>query len=208
MHSDDPDYWCVAEALTPEAHGGNSVCVSAFLAAELRRKVAGSSPKVIPCGVVCPPNHTTFCNDPFRVVFSGRLENRAKCIHQVVRTMIAAARLVPRIECDLIGDGPERAACESLVSSAGLSDRIRFLGRLAPEEVGPFLQRSQAILMMSAFEGLPVALLEAMASGGCCEAENQVRDRPERSSCNTGSPSTPKAEAGMRPRRRHDARSR
>jgi colanic acid/amylovoran biosynthesis glycosyltransferase len=32
MHSDDPDYWCVAEALTPETHDGSSVCVSQFLA--------------------------------------------------------------------------------------------------------------------------------------------------------------------------------
>jgi hypothetical protein len=28
MHSDDPDYWCVAEALTPETHSGSSACLS------------------------------------------------------------------------------------------------------------------------------------------------------------------------------------
>jgi colanic acid/amylovoran biosynthesis glycosyltransferase len=165
MHSDDPDYWCVAETLTPETHGGSSVCVSNFLAQQLRQRVPVTHPQVIPCGIKLPRGQASFSDQPFRVVYSGRLVERQKCIHQVVHTLIQACRASSQIEAQLIGEGPARAACEQLVCQAGLADRIHFQGRVPPEQVQPLLERCQAILLMSDFEGLPVALLEAMAAG-------------------------------------------
>ncbi|MBC1262226.1 glycosyltransferase family 4 protein [Synechococcus sp. BSF8S] len=165
MHSDDPDYWCVAEALTPEAHGGSSVCVSQFLAQQLRQRLPVTNPQVIPCGITLPTAQVRFSDQPFRVVYSGRMVDRQKCIHQVVHSLIHACRASSQIEAHLIGDGHARSSCEQLVHQAGLDDRIHFHGRVPPEQVQPLLQRSQAILLMSEFDGLPVALLEAMASG-------------------------------------------
>ena len=165
MHSDDPDYWCVAEALTPETYGGSSVCVSQFLAQQLRQRLPATNPRVIPYGITLQTAQACYSDQPFRVVYSGRMVERQKCIHQVVYTLIHACRASSQIEAHLIGDGPDRAACEQLVHHAGLADRIQFLGRVSPDQVQPLLQRSQAILLMSEFEGLPVALLEAMAVG-------------------------------------------
>ncbi|MDI9406535.1 MAG: glycosyltransferase family 4 protein [Chitinophagaceae bacterium] len=165
MHSDDPDYWCVAEALTPETHGGSSVCVSQFLAQQLRQRLPATNPQVIPYGITLPADQASFSDQPFRVVYSGRMVERQKCIQQVVHTLIHACRASNQIEAHLIGDGPDRTACEQLVHQAGLEGRIHFHGRIPPEQVQPLLQRSQAILLMSDFEGLPVALLEAMAAG-------------------------------------------
>ena len=165
MHSDDPDYWCVAEALTPETHGGGSVCVSQFLAQQLRQRLPAINPQVISYGITLPTAQASFSDQPFRVVYSGRMVERQKCIQQVVHTLIHACRVSSQIEAHLIGDGTARAACEQLVHQAGLGERIHFHGRVPPEQVQPLLQRCQAILLMSDFEGLPVALLEAMASG-------------------------------------------
>ena len=165
MHSDDPDYWCVAETLTPETHGGSSVCVSQFLAQQLRQRLPATNPRVIPYGITLQTAHASYSDQPFRVVYSGRIVERQKCIHQVVHTLIHACKASSQFEAHLIGDGPDRAECEQLVHHAGLADRIHFLGRVSPEQVQPLLQRSQAILLMSEFEGLPVALLEAMAVG-------------------------------------------
>ena len=53
-----------------------------------------------------------------------------------------------------MGDGAERAACENLVRQAGLPGRIQFHGRMLPEQAQHLLLRSQAILLMSDFEGL------------------------------------------------------
>lgn len=165
MHSDDPDYWCIAESITPERYGGSSVCVSQYLAEKLRQQVPGTSPVVIPCGIKVGPAQANFSTDPFRVVYCGRMVERQKCIHQVVQALISSCKISKRIEAELIGDGPERANCERHVFEVGLADRIRFRGRVPPEKVIPLLQRNQAILLMSDFEGLPLVLLEAMASG-------------------------------------------
>ena len=165
MHSDDPDYWCVAEDLTPETHGGGSVCVSQFMAQQLRQRLPATNPQVIPYGITPPMAQASFSDQPFRVVYSGRLVERQKCIQQVVHTLIHACRVSNQLEAHLIGDGTARAACEQLVHQAGMADRIHFHGRVPPEQVQPLLQRCQAILLMSDFEGLPVALLEAMAAG-------------------------------------------
>jgi glycosyltransferase involved in cell wall biosynthesis len=120
---------------------------------------------VIPYGISLPPERASFSNQPFRVVYCGRMVERQKCIQQVMQTLISGCRASSRIEAQLIGDGPDRPACERLVHQAGLADRIRFLGRVPPQRMPSLLQRSQAILLMSDFEGLPLALLEAMASG-------------------------------------------
>lgn len=165
MHSDDPDYWCVAEALPPESHGGSSVCVSQFLAQQMRQRLPATNALVIPCGITLPAIQASFSEKPFRVVYSGRMVIHQKCIQQVIHTMIHACRASSHIEAHLIGDGPARSTCEQLAAQAGLTDRIHFYGRVPNERVQTLLQLSQAILLMSDFEGLPVALLEAMAAG-------------------------------------------
>jgi colanic acid/amylovoran biosynthesis glycosyltransferase len=133
MHSDDPDDWCVAEALTPETRGGgSSVCVSQFLAQQLRQRLPATNPQVILYGITLPTAQASFSDQPFRVVYSGRMVDRQKCIQQVVHTLIHACRASSQIEAHLIGDGPDCAACEQLVHQAGLADCIHFHGRIPP----------------------------------------------------------------------------
>ncbi|QVL52060.1 MAG: glycosyltransferase [Cyanobium sp. M30B3] len=83
----------------------------------------------------------------------------------MVHTLIHACQASSQTEGHLIGDGSDRAAYQPLVHQTGFGDRIHFHGRVAPEQAQPLLHRNQAILLMSDFEGLPVALLEAMAAG-------------------------------------------
>jgi glycosyltransferase involved in cell wall biosynthesis len=88
-----------------------------------------------------------------------------KRISLVIDTMIEACRLHPKVDCVVIGDGGDLSAMKQRVENAELSDRIVFTGRLEPEEVRKKLAEAHAILLMSDFEGLPVALLEGMACG-------------------------------------------
>jgi glycosyltransferase involved in cell wall biosynthesis len=63
----------------------------------------------------------------------------------------------------LVGDGPEREALELQVRQAGLQKRVRFLGfRPDPQT---FLLQASVFVLPSRFEGMPNALLEAMAAG-------------------------------------------
>ena len=165
MHSDDPDYWAIADFRPPARWGGDTVCVSEYLSSEISRQNFELSPTVIPCGVSIPASVTSFASESFHVVYSGRLVETQKRLSLVIDSLVRACKKNPAIHVSVIGEGSSRGSCQEAVDRAGLSNRIIFKGRLSPAEVQEELQRAQAILLMSDFEGLPVALLEAMAAG-------------------------------------------
>ena len=69
----------------------------------------------------------------------------------------------PRIQFLLVGDGPLRDELEGLTHRLEISHRCRFVG--LHSEIRPYLAEMDVFLMTSEFEGLPVAMLEAMACG-------------------------------------------
>jgi glycosyltransferase involved in cell wall biosynthesis len=79
----------------------------------------------------------------------------------LLRALAAASVLVPDARAILVGDGPERPALERLASDLGVS--VEFAGRVA--DVRPFIERARVVALTSDHEGLPNALLEAMAMG-------------------------------------------
>lgn len=65
--------------------------------------------------------------------------------------------------CLILGGGPlERELKEQMVA-LGLSQRVQFLGHVA--DVRPYLRGADVFVLSSEKEGLPLALLEAMAAG-------------------------------------------
>ncbi len=72
-------------------------------------------------------------------------------------------RSCPRALLLVIGDGPERAACERLAQSLGVSEHVRFLGRRG--DVPRLLAAIDLVLMPSRSEGLGLAAIEAVAAG-------------------------------------------
>jgi glycosyltransferase involved in cell wall biosynthesis len=67
----------------------------------------------------------------------------------------------PDLRLLVVGDGPERDAVAALAGELGLAEAVVFAGLQA--DVRPFLDAMDVYLMTSGFEGLPIALLEAMA---------------------------------------------
>ncbi|MCA1404289.1 glycosyltransferase [Ensifer sp. IC3342] len=71
----------------------------------------------------------------------------------------------------VIGDGPLRRELEALASELDIAGRVSFLGSLAHRDVKEWLRRSHAFVLPSVtakngdVEGIPVALMEAMAAG-------------------------------------------
>lgn len=63
----------------------------------------------------------------------------------------------------LVGEGPERAACEARVRELGLSDRIKFLGALT--DFTEHLQQADAFVLTSENESFGLAALEALSCG-------------------------------------------
>lgn len=77
----------------------------------------------------------------------------------------AFADLVETVPATLVmvGDGPDRGACERLAQKRGLKDRVRFLG--AQADVQHLLPAADLFLLPSEYESFGLAALEAMACG-------------------------------------------
>jgi glycosyltransferase involved in cell wall biosynthesis len=65
----------------------------------------------------------------------------------------------------LAGDGPLLEAVRAQVATLGLEDRVSLHGTLAPPEVAELLADADIACMPSSQEGMPGAVMEAMASG-------------------------------------------
>jgi glycosyltransferase involved in cell wall biosynthesis len=80
---------------------------------------------------------------------------------------LVAARLLaerhPGVRFLLVGDGPLRGELEAIARRAGLAERVVFAG--LQQDVRPYYAALDVFLLSSEFEGLPLALLEAMAGG-------------------------------------------
>jgi colanic acid/amylovoran biosynthesis glycosyltransferase len=165
VHSDDPSYWAIAEECGPVPSNGVWVAVSKYLASEILKRFPFADVRTIPYGVQVPKSPTKWHPERFRVVYSGRLVEQQKRISLVMKSLMLACHSHPAVDVVILGEGSSREAVEQAVVDAGLSDRILFKGRLTSDEVQLELLQAQAILLMSDYEGLPVALLEGMATG-------------------------------------------
>lgn len=65
----------------------------------------------------------------------------------------------------LIGDGPSREALRSRAERLGLTDRVLYVGAVAHEKAPAMLNGMDIVALPSTAEGMPLALLEAMACG-------------------------------------------
>lgn len=78
-----------------------------------------------------------------------------------LRVAAAVKKTMGNVKFVLVGDGPCRPMVEETIAALGLRDDVRLLGiQVDPR---PFYNCFDLFLMTSEFEGLPVALLEAMA---------------------------------------------
>ena len=65
----------------------------------------------------------------------------------------------------LVGQGPQREELERMAEELGVADRVTFAGGLDHDRVRGELGRADVFCLPSFAEGLPVVLVEAMASG-------------------------------------------
>lgn len=63
----------------------------------------------------------------------------------------------------LVGDGPDRAVLEAEVARLGLEADVTLLGRKSEQDTLTEVARSDVLVMASFMEGLPVAIMEALA---------------------------------------------
>lgn len=169
LHSDDPFYKAVRDEFVcgrAEFALSEVVCVSR----ELQQQTLATGPKHthverIPYGVNIPEQTVERVPGRLRIAYVGRLAEEQKCISEVTKALIRVTLDIPNVEAEIIGDGCDRANVESILAAADDRMRVRLAGRLSPDEVQKKLADIDVIVLLSDYEGLPVALLEAMGAG-------------------------------------------
>jgi N-acetyl-alpha-D-glucosaminyl L-malate synthase BshA len=105
-------------------------------------------------GQIAPAGH--------RVITHVSNFREVKRVKDVVRVFARIHRAMPATLV-MIGDGPERIDAENEARELGVSQDVRFLGRL--DSVASLLQSSDLFILPSQTESFGLAALEAMACG-------------------------------------------
>jgi glycosyltransferase involved in cell wall biosynthesis len=148
------------------------VCVSQSVADFCRQRgFAAEKLVVIPNGIdvelwksAAPADLTKFCVPAGRraIVFVGRLD-RQKGLAEFFAVLKALFDAAPSHDLLLVGDGPERERLVQMAAHQGFADRVHFAGWQAG--VPPILAACDLLILPSRWEGMPNAILEAMAAG-------------------------------------------
>jgi glycosyltransferase involved in cell wall biosynthesis len=106
------------------------------------------------------------------LVMSARLSRQKDHATLLDALPLLATRHGLRPTLQLAGTGPLTARLQAHAARLGLREQVKFLGHRADM---PALLRSQAIYVLSThFEGMPLALVEAMAAGCACIASDVI----------------------------------
>ena len=99
---------------------------------------------------------------PLRVLCLGRLVSQ-KGQALLVQAVARLTRAGRQMEVVLVGDGPRRPELERLVATEGLGKFVTFAGAVGQDEILEHLSWADVFVLPSFAEGVPVALMEAMA---------------------------------------------
>lgn len=156
----------LAERLTARL-GPHHLCISPTTASRLQNLlgVPAEETTVIPRGFSPANSSPSEVREPAKVVVANRLLDY-KRTELIIRAWAEVVARIPLARLHVIGDGPERAACEQLAATSPAAESIRFLGQLDRHEcVLKEIASAALLLQPSVREGQSTVVLEGMAAG-------------------------------------------
>lgn len=157
----EPLHWRLDEKI---ARARFVACISEFCRAQAMAfsdRAHWAKLHIVHCGVDPARYDTAPRTGAPHLLFVGRLA----AVKGVPVLFEALQRLdMPGLRVTLIGDGPERAGLEREAAERGLSGTVDFAGYRNQSEVAEALRDTDALVLPSFAEGVPVVLMEAMAS--------------------------------------------
>ena len=103
-----------------------------------------------------------FASRTIDIVFVARL-TEYKRPDRFIAALAEVAKAHPEVRAAMIGDGPDAPALKAQAQALGIASNLEFLGKRS--DVDQLLARSRVFLLTSRWEGLSIAMLEAMAAG-------------------------------------------
>lgn len=98
------------------------------------------------------------------LIFVGRLA-AVKGVPVLLDAMAKLHAVDPEVRLVLVGDGSERLAIEARIVELGLKEAVTITGYLSQGDVAKQLSQADIFTLPSFAEGVPVVLMEAMATG-------------------------------------------
>lgn len=108
---------------------------------------------------------TPLRTSPAPVVISVGGLTHVKGHDVLIRALAVLRQRVPDAVLVIVGDGKSRAELEQLAVEQGVHRATTFTGTLGSDEVRTLLHRADVFALPSRSEGMPLALLQAMAAG-------------------------------------------
>lgn len=148
------------ERLSASIGHGPIICVSNFDRNLARRHhFPGTKIRVVPNGMPdFPAAHHRESHDPARVIMVARF-----AAPKDFRTVLRAVALLPSVQLELVGEGPDQSDIKQLAEELNLGARCTFSGTV--HDVPRRLQEAGVFVLSSRTEGLPVCIIEAMRAG-------------------------------------------
>lgn len=120
--------------------------------------------KIVHCGVDPAAYGRADTPRGKNVIFVGRLA-AVKGVPILIEAFARVLARHPDAHLSVVGDGPERAQAETRVNGLGIGGQVTFHGYQSMAEVAGLLSHADMMVLPSFAEGVPVVLMEAMASG-------------------------------------------
>jgi glycosyltransferase involved in cell wall biosynthesis len=120
--------------------------------------------KTVHCGLPSAVFETTPAPLPENTIFLsiGRFSSEKGHLF-LLRAFAAVLEAHPSAQLILVGDGPLEWRLRALVEELGIADSVRFEGWLTSDAVTIKIRQATVLVHPSFSEGLPVAIMEAMA---------------------------------------------
>jgi glycosyltransferase involved in cell wall biosynthesis len=97
----------------------------------------------------------------YDIVFVGRLE-KIKNVPLILSMVKTIAQKRKRLQCCIVGSGSEFGSLKTLVGKYRIGKNVHFTG--FSDNPGQYMRKSKIFVLASLNEGLPIALLDAMAN--------------------------------------------
>jgi len=168
IRSNDEQYIARMEIFVRDHNGFTldaMVCVSEYLEKIAKSWAHDTVIRRIPSGTPFPDLRAKLSNDKMRLIYTGRISEKQKRISETTHAMLEAVKSVPGTEAVLYGAGSAIKAVEEIIDQGPDGALISYGGVLDKVQVQDELLKSHVFVLLSDYEGLPTALMEAMACG-------------------------------------------
>ena len=169
MHSNDTFYQGV---ITKFIHGNKknqlstAVSVSEYINTICTSQNTQTQLLNIPCGTP-EAKKSAFpeSQEILKVIYAGRLVVQQKQILKLTKAFCDASKVNSNLEFSIYGDGDKEQSIKVLIKDEKASKNVILFKAVPPCQIINKIQEHHVFTLMSDYEGMPIALMEAMACG-------------------------------------------